>query len=457
MARRLMEIEAARAVVEQISLPPATASELRNQARLRATHYSTRIEGNRLTLAEAAQVLGGRKVPLHGRERDVGEVRSYWKALLRVEEWAARGTELTEELIQRIHALEGRTRPSRYRDGQNTIQDSETGALVYLPPEAKDVPTLMAGLVAWVRKVEQEKLPPPLIAGLAHYQFVTIHPYYDGNGRTARLLATFLLQRDGYGLNGLFSLEEEHARDLAAYYSSLSVHPHHNYYEGRETADLTPWLGYFLEVLATTFTITKEEVVRIGREASSDEPDVLRRLDARARAVLALFARQDRVTAPEISRLLGLSDRTARLLLQRWTEEGWLLIANPSRRGRAYELSAIYRQFNGGERLTATPRAGALPPGPAESKPATRRDAGGVFCYNPAPHFRARETRRAAERDVQPGLKESAYAQPVSIPSDSRLRPDHGGLPARRSPPRPGPGVSGRETRRARAWRAGQL
>jgi cell filamentation protein, protein adenylyltransferase len=353
MARRLMEIEAARAVVEQIPLTPALASELRNRARLRSTHYSTRIEGNRLTLAEAERILAGRKVPLHGRERDVGEVRSYWKALLRVEEWAARGTELTGELIQRIHALvEGRARPSRYRDGQNTIRDSATGALVYLPPEAKDVPILMAGLVAWIRKAEEEQIPPPLIAGLAHYQFVTIHPYYDGNGRTARLLATFLLQRDGYGMNGLYSLEEEHARDLTSYYNSLAVHPHPNYYEGRDTADLTSWLGYFLTVLAAAFTSTKEEIVRISRKGPQGEPEALRRLDARARAVLALFARQDRITAPEVARLLGLSDRTARLLLQRWTEEGWLLVANPSRRGRLYELSANYRQFIGNSTAT---------------------------------------------------------------------------------------------------------
>src|SRR5436853_185733 len=83
-----------------------------------------------------------------------------------VEEWAARGTELTEELIQRIHALvEGRTRPSSYRDGQNTIRDS-AGGLIYLPPEAKDVPSLMTGLVAWIRQAEKELIPLPLVAGL---------------------------------------------------------------------------------------------------------------------------------------------------------------------------------------------------------------------------------------------------------------------------------------------------
>jgi Fic family protein len=348
VARHLMEIEGARAVVEQVHLPLAVQSEMRNRARIRATHYSTRIEGNRLTLAEAEQVVGGRRVPLHGRERDAGEVRSYWKALLRVEEWAARGTELTEELIRRIYALvEGKARPSSYREGQNMIRDSETGGLVYLPPEARDVPALMEGLVTWIRQVEVERLPPPLIAALAHYQFVTIHPYYDGNGRTARLLATFLLQRDGYGLNGFLSLEEEHARDLAAYYRSLAVHPHHNYYEGRDTADLTSWVEYFLTVLATAFTSAKEEVLSAAREDSRGEPEALRRLDARARAALALFTRQDRITAPEVARLLGLSDRTARLLLQKWTADGWLIVADPSRRGRVYELSAGYRQLVG--------------------------------------------------------------------------------------------------------------
>ncbi len=210
IARALMDIEAARAVVEQTPLPPAAEAELRHRARIRSTHYSTSIEGNRLTLAEAEQVIEGKKAQFHGRERDVGEVKNYWNALLRVEEWAAKKIPFTEELVRRLHVLikEGaRAKPTPYRDGQNAIRDSASGAIIYLPPEAKDVPSLMIALVEWVHRAEKEGLPVPLIAGLAHYQFVTIHPYYDGNGRTARLLATFILHRGGYGLNGFFSLE----------------------------------------------------------------------------------------------------------------------------------------------------------------------------------------------------------------------------------------------------------
>jgi Fic family protein len=236
IARALMEIEAAKAVVENTPLSPAVEAELRHRARVRSTHYSTHIEGNRLTLKEAEQVIAGKKTHFHGRERDVKEVRNYWDALLKVEDWAAQKVELSEDLIKRLHALveKGkRAKPTPYRDGQNVIRDSASDTIVYLPPEAKDVASLMAAMVRWVHQARKENIPVAIIAALAHYQFVTIHPYYDGNGRTARLLATFILQRDGYGLHGFFSMEEHHARDLNRYYKSLAVGKHHNYYMGR--------------------------------------------------------------------------------------------------------------------------------------------------------------------------------------------------------------------------------
>jgi len=350
IARGLMEIEAARAVVENTPLPPTVEAELRHRARVRSTHYSTRIEGNRLTLAQAAEVVAGQKKQFHGRERDVREVRNYWNALLRMEEWAAKKIPLTEELIQRLHALVekgARARLSVYRDGQNVIRDSASNAIIYLPPEATDVPRLMSGLVEWGKRSEKAALPAPIVAGLAHYQFVTIHPYYDGNGRTARLLATFILCRAGYGLNGFFSLEEHHAKDLEAYYRSLVVHPHHNYYEGRATADLTPWLEYFVTAVATVFQSVKAEALRCAEKGIAVEPDAMRKLDRRARRVFALFTKQDRITTPEVAAVLGLSDRMVRVLVQKWVADGWLMVAQSSKRARAYGLTESYRQFIG--------------------------------------------------------------------------------------------------------------
>jgi len=240
-----------------------------------------------------------------------------------------------------------RALPSTYREGQNVIRDSASGAIVYMPPEAKDVSQLMASMVEWVKNADKTGLPIPLIAALVHYQFVTIHPYYDGNGRTARLLATCTLNRGGYGLNGFVSLEEHHARDLASYYQSLVTHPHHNYYEGRAEANLTPWVEYFINTLVGVFNSAREEALRCCDEHIPAMPEALRRLDPRARAVLALFVNTEHITTSDVARTLGLSERMARNLLKQWVEDGWLEIADPSRRARNYTLSATYRQYIG--------------------------------------------------------------------------------------------------------------
>jgi Fic family protein len=350
IARALMAIEAARTAVQNTSLSLAAQAELRHQARVRSTHFSTRIEGNRLTLKEAQDVIEKRKSNFHGRQRDVSEVRNYWDALLKVEDWAAKKSEFGEDLIRRIHAvvIKGkRAKPTPYRDGQNVIRDSASGGIVYMPPEAKDVPTLMAGMVRWVTKAQKEHLPVPIIAAMVHYQFVTIHPYYDGNGRTARLLATFILQRDGYGLGGFFSMEEHHAGDLNRYYNSLAVHTHHNYYEGRADADLTLWVEYFTTLLSGVFEQARDQAAEYSQKSVPAEPQKLRQLDHRARRILSLFAKNDRITSQDAAIALGLSVRMVRLLLKKWTQDGWLIEANASNRARAYRLSASYRQVVG--------------------------------------------------------------------------------------------------------------
>jgi len=287
---------------------------------------------------------------LKEKARDVAEVRNYWNALLRVEEWAERKKTLSEELICKLHGIleKGlRARPTTYRDGQNVIRDSVGGAIIYMPPEANDVPVFMSEMVAWHNRAEKDNIPTPLIAALIHYQFVTIHPFYDGNGRTARLLATFILHRGGYGLNGFLSLEEHHAKDLQSYYQALMVHPHHNYYMSRADADLTGWLEYFTGILARVFTESKNEAVRLAKENVPAEPEELRLLDHRARIVLGLFATKEHITTTDVAAGLGLSPRMARELIREWVNQGWLIPNTTSRKNRQYVLSAIYRQFVG--------------------------------------------------------------------------------------------------------------
>jgi Fic family protein len=347
IVRSIQIIESARTEVGLTVLPPVLAESLRIRARVRSTHFSTRIEGNRLTLVEAEQVLLlGKAFP--GRERDTLEIKHYFQALEQVETWVADGMLITEERIRKLHAsvYSGkRARATPYRDGQNVIRDS-AGGIVYLPPEAKDVPLLMEELVKWIQETEKD-LPVPVIAGIVHYQFVTIHPFFDGNGRTARALATWILYRGGYDLGRFYSLEEFYSQDLQGYYEALITDPHHNYYDGRANADITPWLSYFLRGMAGVFDSVAQEVrSHISQEIEIDDL-LLRKLDRRGRIVLGLFAKQEQITSNDVSQVLGLSPRQARELIQGWVEAGWLETSKTAPKVRRYRLAAEYRRFNG--------------------------------------------------------------------------------------------------------------
>ena len=347
IVRALQSIERARAEVQLTVLPPAVAEGLRLRARVRSTHFSTRIEGNRLTLVEAEQVLlDGRKFP--GRERDTLEVQHYFQAQAQIEKWVEERKSITEERICQLHALifsGKRARPTPYRDGQNIIRDGN-GAIVYLPPESKDVPGLMGEMAGWISATENEQ-PIPVVAGLAHYQFVTIHPFFDGNGRTARALATWILYRGGYDLGKFYALEEFYCLDLEGYYNALVTHPHHNYYEGRNTADITPWLAYFVKGMAAVFETVASEVRKRAVQGDETSEAFLRKLDRRARIVLGLFSRQEEISANDVSRVLGLSERQVRNLLNEWVSAGWLEVSDSSRKSRSYRLAVNYRQFVG--------------------------------------------------------------------------------------------------------------
>lgn len=344
ITKALLEIEACRQAIADLPITVVMLAALRETARLTATHYSTHIEGNRLTLAEVHVVIqGGGHVP--GRERDTREVQHYYQALDDVETLSQQTSAITEEQMQRLHGLvmEGRTRPTPYRDGQNVIRDQQTGGIVYMPPEAHDVPVLMADLVAWLNQaLAAQELPVPMIAALAHYQFATIHPYYDGNGRTARLLTTLILHRYGYGLKGIYALEEYYAQNLPAYYAALAVGGSHNYYLGRAAADVTSFVTYFCTGMAEACRKVHAQAQRLRGQGVLDQSPLLRELSAQQRQALSLFVQTKQVSAKELAAFFACSPRHASELCRHWVRQRFLEIANPSKKARSYQLVPRY-------------------------------------------------------------------------------------------------------------------
>ncbi|MFN9420014.1 MAG: Fic family protein, partial [Pirellula sp.] len=177
-ANALVRIEAVRQRIDFLPIHPSILLSLRESAKLHSTHYSTFIEGNRLTHEQVGQVVA-KSQHFPGRERDEAEVKGYYAAIHELEATVARKGTVTELTIQTLHALvmgggKKRVKPTPYRESQNVIRDAATRAIVYLPPAAQEVPTLMKILTQWLKDTENNEIPCTIRAGLAQYQFDTI-------------------------------------------------------------------------------------------------------------------------------------------------------------------------------------------------------------------------------------------------------------------------------------------
>jgi len=156
-----------------------------------------------------------------------------------------------------------RRRRSDYRGEECPVVDSATGRIDYAPPRPKDVPAYMADLVDWWRGERAASLPGPVRAGLLAHRFVSIHPFPDGNGRTARALATLELWRSGYEMRGFLSLEEHYTADLGAYYRHLQMGLPVDFYDGRHDPDHGQWLGFFLNTMGEAAETLRRQAVAL--------------------------------------------------------------------------------------------------------------------------------------------------------------------------------------------------
>ena len=111
---------------------------------------------------------------------------------------------------------------------------------------------------------------------------------------------------------------------------------------GRAEADITRWIGYFIEGMATSFEKVREQALREAERGGKDQSKLLRNLDNKQRLALTLFKESREITARDVAGLFGYQPRTAALLCQRWVENGFLETTNPARKSRRYKLGDTY-------------------------------------------------------------------------------------------------------------------
>ena len=204
----------------------------------------------------------------------------------------------------------------------------------------------MKNLVGWLN---QEKDTHPVIkAGVAHYQFVTIHPFMDGNGRTARALATYILYHANYDLKQFISLEEFYSADRSKYYQELQNCQGHNYYN-RPNADITSWLEYFICGVAVVFEEVKNKAVEANEKSRSEVPkqniDLLENIGQRERNLLKFFKKEAQLRTKDVSKLFRIKDRSARDLIKRWLDMELLERKGTGDKNAYYVLTPQYRKL----------------------------------------------------------------------------------------------------------------
>ena len=258
----LTRIERVRGFLEAATLSEDWIRRMGERALILEAHHTTHIEGTRLSLAESERLLGGETV-LDADADDVRELLNYREAFGFVSAWLGSGAPITEGLVREIHkrlvegVRGGSAAPGAYRNVQNHVVNSATGAVVYTPPPAYEVPILMQELTDWLNG--ENEVHPVLVGGIAQFQLVHIHPFLDGNGRTSRLLSTLCLYRAGYDFKRLFTISEYYDRDRAAFYRAIQG-------VRERDMDLTGWLEFFTAGLATQLDEVKSRGERTIRQ-----------------------------------------------------------------------------------------------------------------------------------------------------------------------------------------------
>jgi len=258
-------IASAREVIEQAHLVPQWEAKLRRQAILHNTHSSTAIEGNKLTLKQVEDLADGKKVI--ATEKDKQEVLNYFKSLKDIPKVAQKGNITTKDLL-RIHNIiskntlrndsdSGAFRKKQVFVGKRIFDGTGFREIVeYMPPPTKDVPRLVEEFIKWLNLDKTWEINPVILAAIVHYEIARIHPFIDGNGRTARLFATLVLYLSGFDHRRIFALDDFYDKDRQSYYGALKT-------VQQCDGDLTKWVEYFTTGVARSVTEVKDAVIKL--------------------------------------------------------------------------------------------------------------------------------------------------------------------------------------------------
>lgn len=303
----IAEIASAKEVISNAKIIPLYDTQLKQEALIRSSHYSTSIEGNPLNLDEVETLIKNNQEPTTKAEQ---EVLNYFNVLNHLDQYS--DEIITCDTILSVHKdltkdlLRNPEYEGKFRDTCVFIGNLHTPEINYMPPDAYKVPGLVDDLLDWLNNSADE-MYPVIIAGILHYELVRIHPFVDGNGRTSRLMATLILSVHKFNINNYFTLDEYYNQDRQAYVDAL--------HSADKNHDLTNWLEYFCGGVLSSINKVKSEVLKLAKITSKYDNTI--QLTPNEISVLTLLEEKGHIQNKDIQEMLNITPQASYKIIKK--------------------------------------------------------------------------------------------------------------------------------------------
>ena len=335
----ILQIEKSKNSLDLVKIPINLSNKFRKNTKKRSSYASNKIEGNPLTYEQADAAIEAKNRHFLKPEQ---EIRNYYLALELLEKKLENKEPLSLKLLLEVQKqiCEGESKEKiglrgAMPPGVLFAVWNDDGTPAYIPPEYSEVPTLLDELLKYINDSDDH---PLIKAAVIHYQLVTIHPFEDGNGRTARIISSYYLSLNGYGFKNVGSLEEYMSYNIDEYYDSLQMGLPILYYDGRNNPPHGEiWINYYLKI----FSLYASKVLSIALEESKDnEQERLSHLSKKAKDFLNYLDKNNVLSfAPiDLANKLKVTNRTIINWCSELVNNGYLRPVIVNKRIRHYEL-----------------------------------------------------------------------------------------------------------------------
>ena len=303
---------------------------------------SSRIEGTQTNMEEA---LSDEKDIEPERRDDWREVNNYVKAMNYAID-RLKTLPISARLIKEAHkillsSVRGTNKsPGEFRKSQNWIGGATIHDAVFVPPIHTEIPKLISDLENFLNNNEL-RLPHLIKIAIAHYQFETIHPFLDGNGRVGRLLITLYLVANNILEKPLLYLSDFFEKNRLLYYQNLD--------SVRKDNSLIRWVRFFLEGVVETSEksiATLKEIIDLKNRIEKEKILLMGKRTKNGLKLLQYLFSQPVITSKDVQKILGLSPKAASDIIKSFMDLGILKEITGYRRNRVFIFKEYLKTFS---------------------------------------------------------------------------------------------------------------